>query len=580
MPVINMDITDLERLVGEGFSLDEFVDRIPMIGASVEKFEGNEISVEFFPDRPDLFCIEGVARAYRDFIGKGADDIDERPGISGPSDIDLVVDPSILKVRPFIGAAYITGVNIDERTLVSIMNLQEKLHITIGRKRKKVAIGIHDAGPIRPPFRYWAAAPDEVEFVPLQKEGKWNLGRILAEHEKGIDYAWVLEGCHRYPIITDSNDQVLSFPPIINGELTRVSEQTRDIFVDCTGWDLNAITLAVNIVCSQLMDRGGKLHSVKITYPDQKGFSELGLTSGSWPRFEWKETSLDLEWSGSWLGMDPGPEEVIGSLSRMGYRGAVIGEGKVTCKIPPWRGDILHPADVAEDLAIGYGLENFAGGEPNAYMTGNERKLSTVSRDLRRTLIGLGFLEVRTIALSNEGSQFDLMGREPLDHVSITNPITTEHTMMRCSSIPSLLGILKANKHRDLPQRIFETADIMVGNWTHSVLSGLSEDSKASFTEIKGVVQRILSDLELDHELEPASLGCYIRGRSAAIMVKGKDASSGPFPELEDGKRMVLGHFGEIHPRMITAMELSAPVSGFEMDLDLIVKIITSVEEG
>ncbi|MGA1793350.1 MAG: phenylalanine--tRNA ligase subunit beta [Thermoplasmatota archaeon] len=575
MPVISMDISDLERLVGKDFSLDEFVDRIPMIGASVEKLEGGEISVEFFPDRPDLFSVEGVARAYRKFMGLSDSDLSTSMKVEGDSGMELVVDPGVLNVRPVIGAAYLTGVSIDERTLISIMNLQEKLHITVGRKRRKVAIGIHDAGPIRSPYRYWAAGPEEVEFVPLQKEGKWNLKRILNEHEKGMDYAWVLEGLDRYPMITDAEDQVLSFPPIINGELTRVSEETKDIFVDCTGWDINAVSLAVNIVCSQLMDRGGKLHSVKVIYPDRKEFSDMGLVTRDWPLFEWKETSIDLKWARSWLGKVMDADEVSSSLEKMGYQGIRIEGEKLTCKVPPWRSDILHQADLAEDLAIGHGFERFTGSEPRANMTGNERKLSTISRELRRSLIGLGFLEVRTISLSNEESQFELMGREAVEHVRILNPITTEHTMMRFSSLPSLLGILRANKHRDLPQRIFETADVMVGNRSRNVLSGLSEDSKASFTEIKGIVQRLLSDLEIEFELEPAPLGCYIRGRGASIMVKVKKSGTGPFPELEDGKRTPIGHFGELHPRMISEMELSSPVSGFEMDLDLVVDLIS-----
>ncbi|MEA3558303.1 MAG: phenylalanine--tRNA ligase subunit beta, partial [Candidatus Thermoplasmatota archaeon] len=162
MPVINMDITDLQRLVGPGFDLEQFKAEIPMIGATVEKEEKSEIAVEFFPDRPDLFSVEGVARAYRDF--KGIHSSVENLKIKSDPGMELIVGPGVKEIRPVIGAAYITGVTIDERTLLSIMNLQEKLHITVGRKRNKVAIGIHDADPIKPPFRYQAADPEEVEF--------------------------------------------------------------------------------------------------------------------------------------------------------------------------------------------------------------------------------------------------------------------------------------------------------------------------------------------------------------------------------------------------------------------------------
>ncbi|MGA1849007.1 MAG: phenylalanine--tRNA ligase subunit beta [Thermoplasmatota archaeon] len=575
MPVINMSIPDLSRLVGEDFSLQEFMERIPMIGASVEKVEDDEIAVEFFPDRPDLFCVEGVARAYRAFTGKEPErDLSRSMKVEGDSAMELEVDPGMLEVRPVIGAAYITGVQIDDDALVSIMNLQEKLHITVGRKRKKVAIGIHDADPITGPFRFWPALPEEVEFVPLQKDGNWNLRRILEEHEKGVDYAWTLQGLDRYPLITDSKDEVLSFPPIINGELTRVTGRTRNIFVDCTGWDLNAVSLSVNIVCSQLLSRGGKLHSVKVRYPEGKGFEEMGLKTRTWPFFEWKEVRIDRDWAANWLGKDLEPAEISDSLHRMGYENTRVEGGKIICLAPPWRGDLLHQADIAEDLAIGYGFDRFQGTDPRIPMVGSERKLTTISRSLRSTLVGMGFLEVRTISLSNEAVQFELMGRDEVEHLRITNPITTEHTTMRMSAIPSLLSLLRSNKHRDLPQKIFEVADVMVGNRNRVLLGGLSEDNKASFTEIKGIVQRLLSDLGIKFELVPASLGCYIRGRGAAIHIKGKEGDLKPFPELSKKGMVTLGHFGEIHPRMIAGMELSAPVSGFEMDLDAMISTI------
>jgi phenylalanyl-tRNA synthetase beta chain len=568
-----MSIPDLSRLVGDDFSLQEFMDRIPMIGASVEKVEDDEIAVEFFPDRPDLFCVEGVARAYKAFTGKEpAMDLSRKMRIQGDSGMELVVDPGMVDVRPVIGAAYITDVEIDNEALVSIMNLQEKLHITVGRKRKKVAIGIHDADPIKSPFRFWPAKPDEGEFIPLQKEGKWNLRRILEEHEKGMDYAWTLQGLDRYPLITDSKQDVLSFPPIINGELTRVSESTRNIFVDCTGWDLNAVSLAVNIVCSQLLSRGGKLHSVKVSYPEGKGFEEMGLKTRTWPLYKWREVGMDLEWAAKWLGREMEPDQISGSLHRMGYENTRIDGDHITCLAPPWRGDILHQADIAEDLAIGYGFENFEGTKPQEPMVGSERRLTTISRNLRSVLIGMGFLEVRTISLSNEAVQFDLMGRDEVEHLRITNPITTEHTTMRISAIPSLLSLLRSNKHRDLPQRIFEVADVMVENRNKVLLTGLSEDNKASFTEIKGIVQRLLSDLGIEFELGPAPIGCYIRGRGAAVHIKGESGNVDPFPELSREGMLTIGHFGEIHPRMIAEMELSAPVSGFEMDLDAVIE--------
>ncbi|MGA1822282.1 MAG: phenylalanine--tRNA ligase subunit beta [Thermoplasmatota archaeon] len=573
MPVINMSITDLSRLVGEDFNLKEFTDRIPMIGASVEKIEGDEISVEFFPNRPDLFSVEGVARAYRRFQKGSKRDLFKRFFIESDTDMVLKVDQNIQDIRPIIGGAYIEGVALDEYALISIMNLQEKLHLSLGRKRKKVAIGIHDADPIKAPFTYWASDPEEVSFVPLQKEGEWNLRRILKEHEKGIDYAWTLEDFDRYPMITDSEDNVLSFPPIINGELTRVTTATKNIFVDCTGTDLKAVSLAVNIVCSQLADRGGRIRSIRIDYPDTDYYRDLKLRSERWPRYSWAKHSLDLVFARSWLGIHIPERDIKESLYRMGYEDIHIEDDRIKCIVPPWRSDLLHPADIAEDIAIGYGFENFPGARPHVHTTGSERRITTMGRIIKETMVGLGFLEVRTISLSNEDDQFRLTGRVEHPHVRIINPITTEHTMMRMSALPTLMNLLHSNRHRDLPQKIFEAADVMVGNLSRVLLTGVSADNRASYTEMKGTVQRILSDIGVSYVIDSASdLKFYIPGRAAALMVEIPDIEGyeGPFPELITGKMIPIGHFGEMDPSLISEMELSSPVTGFELDLTLI----------
>jgi len=577
MPVINLDMEDLKRLVGDGFDPEQFMNEIPMLGATVEKEGDGEIAVEFFPNRPDLFSVEGVARAYRSFKEVRTGGMSGIYSVSGDSGMELSVDPGVAAVRPVIGAAYIKGVSIDEKVLVAIMNLQEKLHITVGRKRRKVAIGIHDAAPLASPFRYRAVRPDEISFVPLGKSGEWDLERILREHEKGIAYAWVLEGLDRYPVILDSRNRVLSFPPIINGELTRVTENTKDIFVDCTGWDLRAVSLAVNIVCSQMVSRGGTVESVKVIYPDEMRSIDPGLVTGSWPRMEWKEVSLDMDWTRSWLGRNLSGDEMINALSRMGYEDCRTDDGRLTCLVPPWRNDILHQADLAEDVAIGHGFHRFTGTVSRANTTGGERRYTTISRYIRESFVGLGFIETRTISLSNEREQFELMGRKEVPHMRIENPITTDHTMLRLSAIPSLLSLLRTNKHRDLPQRIFEIADIMVEDASRSTVCALSEDNRASFTEVKGYVQRLLRDLGVDFIPEKADLGWYIRGRGAAIMVElpegVKDREKGPFPELEGGKMIPLGHFGEIHPRVISDYDLVTPVSALEMDMDLLLEL-------
>ena len=216
MPVINFKYSDLCNLIGEEVPRDTLIERIPMIGADMHDTDGNEddMSVEFFPDRPDLYSVEGLARSLRAFL-------DIEPGMAEydvqETEIEVNVEGSVKNVRPYILCAAVHDVDITDDLLRSLMEMQEKLHITIGRKRSKIAIGVHDLDKIAPPFRYKAVHPNEISFVPLAKTDEWDLKQILEKHEKGIDYAHLLKGKDKYPVILDSNDDVLSFPPIING---------------------------------------------------------------------------------------------------------------------------------------------------------------------------------------------------------------------------------------------------------------------------------------------------------------------------------------------------------------------------
>ena len=261
MPVINFRYSDLCSMLGEEVPEQTLVDRIPMIGADMGDTEGgsDEMSVEFFPDRPDMYSVEGVARSMRAFL-------DIEPGMKtypvGESDIEVTIDRSVKEVRPYFLCGIVRGVDVTDELLKSMMETQEKLHITIGRKRSKLAIGIHDLSKVKPPFIYRLAEPHSIRFVPLAMDEEMDMAEILERNEKGREYNKLLEGMSEYPVILDSEGQVLSFPPIINGRLTTVTVGRHDLFIDVTGNDAKAVKGALDIVACALAERGGKIESV------------------------------------------------------------------------------------------------------------------------------------------------------------------------------------------------------------------------------------------------------------------------------------------------------------------------------
>jgi phenylalanyl-tRNA synthetase beta chain len=261
MPSVEYDMGDLKHLLGREYSIEQLKENIPMIGVGLDGIDEEKVLLEVFPNRPDMLSIEGFARALKGFMGA---ETGYKEYSTDDSGIVLNVDPSVDGVRPAVTAGVVLGVELDDYTVKSVMSMQEKLHLTHGRNRAKVAIGVHDLDRVKPPFTYKAVDPASVSFVPLEMTEKMNLRQILSRHPKGRDFAWCLEGAEKFPLFVDVNGDVLSFPPIINGELTKLTEHTRNLFIELTGTSQTAVDTALNIIVTSLGDRGGKIQTVEL----------------------------------------------------------------------------------------------------------------------------------------------------------------------------------------------------------------------------------------------------------------------------------------------------------------------------
>jgi phenylalanyl-tRNA synthetase beta chain len=533
MPVITLYFDYLERLTGA--DRKTIVSRLPMLGSDIGRIEEDHCDVEFFPNRPDLFSVEGVARALRGFLDLETGLCEYRVT---PSGMRFTIDPALATIRPFIGSAVIRDVSFDEESILSIMGLQEALHWAVGRGRSKVAIGIHDLDVVTPPFHY-VAAPRTLRFVPLDFTEELTLEEILAQHPKGRMYASIVNSFPRFPLITDDLGRVLSFPPIINGELTRVTADTRNLLLDTTGTDERAVRTAVNIICTAMAETGATIQSVQIR-------------ETLWPDLSPTTRYIRTDEGNRLLGTTFSPPEMAGLLQRMRYGSEPAGDGVLRVQVPCYRSDIMHDWDLFEDVAIAYGYEQFSAGISSTFAIGKPHPVNSLAAAVRQVLTGAGFIEVIPFTLSNETVMYRQMNRPvPLSVLRVMHPITEDHTLVRTDLLPLLLEICQLNRHRELPQRIFCVGDVVEHTSTFQKLSWVSLHPAADFTEAYATTDAVCRELSLSYTVAESADPAFLEGRRGDIRV---------------GER-IAGVFGEIHPAVLNCFELEHSVAAMELDL-------------
>ena len=565
MPTINVNKRDLENLVNMSLSDKTIEDKFPMMGVEVEeifeeiKEDKKEKIIQFSinPDRPYYLSVEGLARGFRGFMGidKGMPKYDVYE-----SDVEVFVED--VRLRPYCAFAIVKNVIVDDLVLESIINLQEKLHWTIGRDRKKIAIGIHDFDKVAPPFYYKEIKGDELKFEPLGHDVEMTPEEILQKHEKGIKYAHLIAD-DKYPIILDKDGNVLSMPPIINGNLTKVTTETRNLLIDITGTDKNAVENTLNILVSAFADRGGTIYSVKLVNSNNKNKKDTIIYPDLTPKVE----ELSPEFINKRLGLNLNPGEIITSLRKARMDAEYNYEkNNIIVQIPAYRVDILHKVDFTEEVAIHYGYDKFTGKFPNVATIGEKHPLEKKFDFIRDVMVGYGFFEVMNLTLSNQDVLFKKMKIDVDDneYVEVLKPASIEHRVVRPSILPLLLETLYINKHNELPQKIFEVGDCVVIDETdESSYTKCKNVGKvafaiihpnANFNELKSYAEGLLREMDINYKLENYDHPSFIGGRCARI--------------INADTEKAIGYFGELHPEVILNFDLEHPVVGFEMEIE------------
>lgn len=540
MPVVNISSSRLGKLI-PSVSREKVLEMLPFAGLDIEGADEHGIRVEYNPNRPDFSTDLGIVRAIRGLLEIELGTPRLKIKKSGRS---ILVTKHVKKVRPVIVALVASGGRLEDETIKQLIAMQEDLHNGIGRRRRKASIGLHDLDAISFPLIY-TAVNDDYAFTPLGELSYRTIAQILRETETGRQYGHLVQGSERYPLLIDKNDTVLSLPPVINGDSTRVDLKTRNILVEVTGTDKKAADDVLAIIAMTMADAGFEIGTVTIV-----GGGKRIET----PQMEPTKIIADAKYLSQVMGIDLGSKQIIRCL-RKSRLDAVARGNKIVCMVPHYRTDISHPVDVAEEVALGYGIYNLKPTFPSTSTAGQKSSLTNHLSAVRETLSGHGMIESLGFSLTSRQIQYESFNRSSENALQVEGPKSAEHQILRDSLIPSLLLSLSRNVHEEYPQRLFEIGKAFhrSGNIRESWnVAAAVAHVDASYTEIMSISQSLLrSCFGKEMQAKASQNPFFISGRSAEIVVDGTSA----------------GAVGEIIPAALANMKLRVPAAALEIDL-------------
>ncbi|MEK6918074.1 MAG: phenylalanine--tRNA ligase subunit beta [Nanoarchaeota archaeon] len=542
MAIITLNRKKFESEIGK--LDDEMQNKIAMFGTPLENINNGELEIEIFPNRPDLLSYEGYKKAFLAFLGKKTG-LKEYKINKPEKDYKVTIDSSVKEIRPFTACAIVKDLDLDDEKIKDIIDLQEKLHITLGRRRKKLAIGIYPLEKIKLPITYKALEPDKIKFIPLESNKEMSGLEILQKHPAGKEYSKLLAGKIKFPIFTDAEDKILSMPPIINSELTgKVTQETKNVFIECSGFEFKILNKCLNIIVSTLADMGGKIYQMELLYKKKEITPDLAP----------EKMKISIENTNKLLGLDLKEKDIKNFLEKMGHN-----YNKGVVEIPAWRVDILNEVDLIEEVAIAYGYENFEPILPEISTIGEEDQKEVTKRKISEIMQGLGILEVSNYHLTTKKDQLmkaDFSEKQEKELIELKDS-KTEYNILRKDLSHYLLKNLSENVDVEYPQKIFEIGKVFENKNEIIEKTNLAlAISPGNFTEAKQILEYIFRMLDLKIECkEPSAIPShFVEGRVAEIKLDNHP----------------IGYLGEVHPKILDNWKIRMPVAMFEIDIERI----------
>ena len=596
MPTVTVNREALFKAIGREFTDEEFDDLCFEFGIELDEvtseqkmFEneqqksGSHLSnetlykIEVAANRYDLLCLEGLALALSVFLEKKKMPVFKPLNVLPESERQLIVEESLKEIRPFGLSAILRGINFTNDTLKGFMELQDKLHNNICRGRKLVSMGTHDLDTIKGPF----LPKKEINFVPLNRTESVDgdgLMRILKDDPKLSKYLYLLEGFDKYPVMMDSNNVIMSLPPIINSQHTKMTLDTHNVFIDITGLDFTKCEIVLNTLVAMF----SVYCKDQFTIEEVKVVDKLNNTENFYPNLKPRIFKADIEYLRTISGIhDIIPEEILKCLKKMELDGKILNEKEIEVSAPITRSDILHQCDIAEDLAIAYGYNNIPKVITPTNCYGRQQPYNKLADMFRHEMAMGGYVEFLTMALLSEKDLYANMLKKPDDlSAKIFYSSCKEFEYMRSSLIPGILKSVEANKANQLPYRIFEISDVVlidkdneVGASNRRKLCFAYTNTISSMEIVQGMVDLLMkkiglvfkeeNDVKKRYVIKPSNDPTFFEDRQAEIFIQ---------------DNIKVGIYGIIHPKVLKNFNIKNPVTLCDIDLQTIMDLILKGE--
>jgi len=238
-----------------------------------------------------------------------------------------------------------------------------------------------------------------------------QLFEVLKKDQKLKKYLHIIEDKPKFPVFYDAKGTVLSLPPIINSDTTKISLETKNVLIEMTGTDLHKLEVCLAVLAGQFSqhcqgDSQFTIEQVEIVH-EQSGKVEV------FPNLKSNEFEVEIQSINTTLGLNLDIEKIRECAEKMGlvFKGAKDGNKKVLVEVPPTRTDVIHECDIAEDIGIAYGYNNIPKVFPPTNTVGKQIPLHKFSDLIRSELAQAGYIESLTMSLLSIKENYEYLRR-------------------------------------------------------------------------------------------------------------------------------------------------------------------------